>query len=57
MSAERIIDPLTASAVEAAHWAPPCAPLDMPRQTLEAPPRRAGALARLLRVLRPLQHG
>ncbi|TCO71227.1 hypothetical protein [Rhodovulum euryhalinum] len=56
MSAERIIDPETAHAVEAMHWAPPVAPLEMPRQMLEAP-RREGVLAWLVRLLRPLQHG
>ncbi len=49
-----------ATAVEAAHWGPPMAPLDMPRQVLErraAPaPQRAGLLqgvvARLSGALR-----
>lgn len=56
MSAERIIDPASASAVEPAHWAPPVAPMEMPRQVLEAP-RREGVLGWVLRLLRPLQLG
>ncbi|GAA0288161.1 hypothetical protein [Rhodovulum strictum] len=57
MSAEHIIDPQTATAVEAVHWAPPVAPMDMPRQVLEAP-RSEGAVAWLMRLLlRPVQHG
>lgn len=57
MSAERIIDPETALAIEATHWAPPAAPLDMPRQVLEQAPRHEGILAWLMRLLRPVQHG
>lgn len=56
MSAERMIDPATASAIEAAHWAPPVAPMEMPLQVLEAP-RREGIVAWVLRLLRPLQLG
>ncbi|TCM85195.1 hypothetical protein [Rhodovulum steppense] len=57
MSAERLIDSQTVTAVEAAHWAPPVAPMDMPRQLLEAP-HHAGVIAWLTRLLlRPVQHG
>ncbi|MCO8144568.1 hypothetical protein NHN26_04960 [Rhodovulum tesquicola] len=57
MSAERLIEPEASTAVEDMHWAPPFAPIEMPRQVLEAP-HRAGVIAWLTRLLlRPVQHG
>jgi|GEM_PF-4061899 len=57
MSAERLIEPEASTAVEDMHWAPPFAPMEMPRQVLESP-HRAGVLAWLTRLLlRPVQHG
>ncbi|MCW1932344.1 hypothetical protein [Pararhodobacter zhoushanensis] len=44
----------TADVVPAAHWAPPAAPLDMPRQRLEAPVARL-SLVRLIAQLLPRQ--
>ena len=44
----------TADVVPAAHWAPPAAPLDMPRQRLEAPILRV-AMSRLIAHLLPRQ--
>lgn len=39
-----------ARAVPGPDWAPPAAPLDMPRQVLEAERRAASAPSRLLRL-------
>ena len=44
----------TADVVPATHWAPPAAPLDMPRQRLEAPVARV-SLLRLVAQLLPRQ--
>ncbi|QPM88824.1 hypothetical protein [Pseudooceanicola algae] len=41
-----------AAAVEAVHWEPPMAPLDMPRQTLEREAQAGGFVARLFGALR-----
>ena len=41
-----------ASAVEAAHWEPPVAPLDMPRQQLEREVAEPRLLSRLFGVMR-----
>jgi len=56
MSAEREIYDIAATAVEGPHWAPPTAPMEMPRQVLEDP-HRTNLMLWLARILRPMQTG
>ncbi len=53
-AASTVTETATATAVEAAHWEPPMAPVDMPRQVLERTARAEshGLLPRLAAFLR-----